>query len=81
MTTQGENELNLTEEMISARAYQRYAARGREDGHDLEDWLAAEVELRTSQANPPVDTKASNSQVAERTPRVRTVGELGGARG
>ena len=31
---------------IAADAYQRYAARGYEDGHDLEDWLAAEQDLR-----------------------------------
>jgi hypothetical protein len=31
---------------IAARSYELYEARGREDGHDLEDWLAAERELR-----------------------------------
>jgi len=30
---------------ISARAYQLYVERGREDGHDLEDWLQAEMEV------------------------------------
>jgi hypothetical protein len=30
---------------IAARAYDRYLARGRADGQDLEDWLAAEREL------------------------------------
>lgn len=33
-------------EDIAADAYERYAARGYEDGHDLDDWLAAEQELR-----------------------------------
>ena len=30
---------------IAARAYERFVARGGEHGHDVEDWLAAEVEL------------------------------------
>lgn len=30
--------------LVSERAYQRHAARGYEDGHDIEDWLAAESE-------------------------------------
>jgi len=33
-------------DLIALRAYQRYEARGREDGHDMDDWLAAEQELR-----------------------------------
>ena len=31
---------------IAARAYERFLARGGEHGHDVEDWLAAEAELR-----------------------------------
>ena len=38
-------ELEL-EHQISLRAYQLYEARGREDGHDSEDWLRAEEEIR-----------------------------------
>jgi hypothetical protein len=33
-------------DLIALRAYQRYEARGREDGHDMDDWLTAENELR-----------------------------------
>jgi hypothetical protein len=33
------------EEEIRRRAYELYEARGREDGHDLEDWLQAEAEI------------------------------------
>jgi hypothetical protein len=33
------------EHQIRLRAYQLYQARGREDGHDLEDWLRAEEEI------------------------------------
>ena len=35
----------ITEEEIAQRAYALYEARGREDGHDLDDWLQAELEL------------------------------------
>ena len=31
---------------IRLRAYELYEARGREDGHALEDWLRAEEEIR-----------------------------------
>jgi len=37
--------LELTEEYIRLRAYQIYEQRGREDGHDVEDWLEAEAEV------------------------------------
>jgi hypothetical protein len=41
-----------SEEQIRIRAYELYEARGREDGHDLEDWLEAEAEItgRTQRA-------------------------------
>ena len=35
---------NLDEE-IRRRAYELYEERGREDGHDLDDWLRAEAEI------------------------------------
>ena len=31
---------------IARRAYQRYEERGREPGHDVDDWLQAERDLR-----------------------------------
>jgi hypothetical protein len=34
------------EERIRLRAYELYDARGREDGHELDDWLQAEAEIR-----------------------------------
>jgi DUF2934 family protein len=39
-------------EQIRCRAYELYEERGREDGHDLEDWLRAEAEVagRTERA-------------------------------
>ncbi len=66
MTTQTNPEVELTAEMISPRAYQRYLDRGRQGGHDVEDWLAAEEELRT--ATPPSKTNSS-----PRTPRTRKI--------
>ena len=33
------------EYQIRQRAHELYEARGREDGHDLDDWLRAEVEI------------------------------------
>jgi len=32
---------------ISRRAYERYEERGREAGHDLDDWLEAERDLQS----------------------------------
>ena len=42
--TQEESQTEL-QEKIRWRAYELYEARGREDGHDTEDWLQAEGEL------------------------------------
>lgn len=39
--TNGASEL---QDQIRARAFQLYEQRGREDGHDLNDWLQAEAE-------------------------------------
>ena len=38
------------EEKIRLRAYALYDERGREDGHDVDDWLRAEAELTTKAA-------------------------------
>ena len=37
---------NETLRRIAQRAFQLYEARGRQDGHDVEDWLKAEQEVR-----------------------------------
>ncbi len=39
------NLIEAIEHTIAYRAYELYEARGREDGHDLEDWFRAESEL------------------------------------
>ena len=41
---------HVTEDEIARRAYDRYLTRGREDGHDLEDWFYAEQEVRHAKA-------------------------------
>ena len=33
------------EEQVRGRAYELFEARGREEGHDFEDWLRAEEEV------------------------------------
>jgi hypothetical protein len=38
-----------TVEQTAERAYELYLARGETPGHDLEDWLRAEAELRAVQ--------------------------------
>ena len=39
-------ETESSREAITRRAYELYVARGRTDGHDLNDWLQAERECR-----------------------------------
>jgi Protein of unknown function (DUF2934) len=46
----------LNHNEIARRAYELYEARGREDGHDQEDWLQAErdlIEIEASTERPP----------------------------
>lgn len=37
------------EDQIRLRAYELYEARGRQDGHGLDDWLRAEAEILIAQ--------------------------------
>ena len=39
------------EEEIRKRAYELFEARGGAEGHELEDWLRAEEEIRGSKTN------------------------------
>ncbi len=39
-----------TNERIAARAYELFLERGRDDGHDVDDWLRAERELHEERA-------------------------------
>jgi hypothetical protein len=42
-----------TAEQVEKRAYELYLERGCADGHDVEDWLAAERELTELSEQPP----------------------------
>jgi HSP20 family protein len=48
---------------IARRAYEYFEARGREFGHDLEDWFRAESELMR---HVPVEIKEADSQITVR---------------
>ena len=37
---------------IRKRAYELFESRGREEGHDLEDWLRAEEEIKGGRTKP-----------------------------
>jgi Protein of unknown function (DUF2934) len=39
------------EQQIQQRAYELYEQRGRTDGHELDDWLQSECEIKRTQAN------------------------------
>lgn len=45
----GTNSELSVENAVRTRAYELYETRGREDGHDLDDWLAAESEVKKSE--------------------------------
>ncbi len=50
-----EGSLELTEEIMRARAYRFFEERGYEHGRDLEDWVRAEAEVfgkKTAVAEP-----------------------------
>jgi hypothetical protein len=42
------------QEQIRRRAYELYEQRGREDGHELDDWLQAESEVTQKKAKTAV---------------------------
>jgi Protein of unknown function (DUF2934) len=46
-TTESTSEL---QEQIRCRAYELYEQRGRDDGHELDDWLQAEAEVTREKA-------------------------------
>jgi len=60
------------ERRIQLRAYELYDQRGRTDGHDLDDWLQAECEIKGTQANG----ERSNG-IASGSPQERLVGRRG----
>ncbi len=57
------------EDQIRERAYELYESRGREDGHDLEDWLRAEEEI----AREKVRSIAARSRPADAPEPIRGI--------
>ena len=47
------------QQQIARLAFQLYEARGREDGHDVEDWLQAEAALRRDTLLPKASIAAA----------------------
>jgi hypothetical protein len=47
-----ETEPESLEEQIRQRAYELYEERSREEGHDVEDWLHAEAEIKKMREIP-----------------------------
>ena len=45
------SETSSVEEEIRQRAYELFEARGGEEGHELEDWLRAEEEIKGGKTN------------------------------
>jgi len=60
---------------IAQRAYELFEARGRVDGHDLEDWLQAERELMFSRREVEAVHDQASRPVARARARNRTVAE------
>lgn len=49
---------NAAYQAVQRRAYKLYEQRGREDGHDWDDWIAAERELRGSAVAQGIEVHA-----------------------
>ncbi|MFI5107278.1 MAG: DUF2934 domain-containing protein [Terriglobales bacterium] len=65
----------ILEEQICRRAYELYEARGREHGHDREDWLQAEAEILDRETAPIIeepDAGTSTRQTEPRAPQTAT---------
>jgi hypothetical protein len=62
-----------TREQIEVRAYEIYENRGRQHGRDIEDWLAAENELRKQRpaSKSSVDTPSSVDRARPSQPTSR----------
>lgn len=54
------DEIERMQQRIEQRAYELFEGRGREVGHDMDDWLAAERELVWS---PPISMEEGDGQI------------------
>ncbi len=55
----------ISEEIIRARAYDLYESRGREPGHDKQDWLRAEQEIVNRAGETEVRPASGNARKLE----------------
>ena len=53
----------VTQENIAQRAYSLYEARGRQEGHDLDDWLQAERELLEEESGLSIPKRGARKSV------------------
>ncbi len=67
--------MDIPNERIAARAYERFLARGGQHGHDVDDWLAAKAELERDQLRFDVVLADAGARVIE---VVRLLRELTG---
>lgn len=59
----------VSHEQIAARAYERFVRRGHQHGRDLDDWFAAEADVRAEAATsrpPAPPTPPSRSTIQHR---------------
>ena len=59
------NNTDRINEIISITAYHFYEQRGKESGHELEDWLKAESMIAPIVAAPPVPTIVKRPSLRE----------------
>jgi|GEM_PF-2335360 len=75
-----------TRDQIARRAYQIYEERGREPGRDVDDWLAAERELRNQNLSPArgfadgTEKPAGPAGSRSRQPKLRVASAFEGSR-
>jgi hypothetical protein len=65
---------------IALRAYYRYCERGRVDGFDIEDWLAAEREVLRELTTTPRTVSTPRRPAARRSSAGTRVGRVADAR-
>ena len=65
--------LELTEEYIRLRAYELFEQRGREHGHDIDDWLQAEAEI-VGKKHQPAEVQAAPAERPTMAVRTKPLG-------
>jgi Protein of unknown function (DUF2934) len=50
----------ITKDDVARRAYALFLARGRADGHEVEDWLEAERQLEAESMAPSIENRTAN---------------------